>query len=240
MYYVGQYYSAPHLLGYINMFIRNEKIFDIALLLWFSFSVIFFFYTPKISDNTYIIFFIEAVLPDYGIAAFLIYKIPYLRAGYKQSFGRLRRPYELRGYCFIRIAFAIFLANSACILFIYIHGYFFYDLYKQWDWWDGTSFLDRLHPYVLIWIAYPIIVSFEEIIYRGAIRNILERYTNNTVTITIITAILFAIPHYYQGIGGLFFTFFLGIVLMTLYYKTNSLIPPIIAHYGHNLWAFWS
>ena len=78
---------------------------------------------------------------------------------------------------------------------------------------------------------------FEEIFYRGFIFPFFQSKSNSFWAV-IITALFFAFSHFINvGIAyvllGLFVLY--GFVLTLMRYFTNSLIPPIITHFIHNI-----
>ena len=78
---------------------------------------------------------------------------------------------------------------------------------------------------------------FEEIFYRGFIFPFFQSKLNSFWAITI-TALFFGFSHF-MNIGNaqilLSLFIFYGFVLTLIRYFTNSLIPPIITHFVHNL-----
>ncbi len=78
---------------------------------------------------------------------------------------------------------------------------------------------------------------FEEIFYRGFIFSFFQSKLNSFWAV-IITALFFGFSHF-MNIGNahilLSLFIFYGFVLTLIRYFTNSLIPPIITHFVHNL-----
>lgn len=70
----------------------------------------------------------------------------------------------------------------------------------------------------------------EEILFRGFVFRqlniVLPNFKGKILLIIVLSAILFSIPHWYQGPGGVLITFIFGLAFATLYVKTN-----------YNLWA---
>jgi len=74
----------------------------------------------------------------------------------------------------------------------------------------------------------------EEFLYRGFVFTAFFRMLVNYMSPTAVAAILssgwFALAHLYQGRRGIFTTFVVGIIFVTVRVWTGSLIPAIIAH----------
>ncbi|PKA84512.1 hypothetical protein ATE92_2706 [Ulvibacter sp. MAR_2010_11] len=75
----------------------------------------------------------------------------------------------------------------------------------------------------------------EELLFRGYMFNqlklILPNFKIKTVVIVVITAILFCLPHAYQGVGGVISTFVFGLIFGAVYVKTNyNLWIAILLH----------
>ncbi len=84
--------------------------------------------------------------------------------------------------------------------------------------------------YILISAAFG-----EEILFRGflfrQLNILLPQFKFKTLIIVVLTAILFSLPHLYQGLSGLIMTFIFGLIFATIYVKSNyNLWITIIFH----------
>lgn len=75
----------------------------------------------------------------------------------------------------------------------------------------------------------------EEVLFRGflfrQLNIILPNIKFKTISMVLISAILFSIPHLYQGTSGLIVTFIFGLIFATIYVKTNyNLWVTILLH----------
>jgi len=65
----------------------------------------------------------------------------------------------------------------------------------------------------------------EEILFRGFLfrqfKIILPEFKLKTTFIVILSAILFSLPHLYQGLSGLIMTFIFGLIFAIIYVKSN-------------------
>ena len=73
---------------------------------------------------------------------------------------------------------------------------------------------------------------FEEILFRGALQNLLTRWMKNPITAIIVTAILFSAVH--GSALGFLSRIFLGILLGWIYYRSGNLWLSIIGHFVNN------
>lgn len=73
---------------------------------------------------------------------------------------------------------------------------------------------------------------FEEILFRGALQNLLTRWMKNPLAAIIITAILFSAVH--GSALGFLSRLFLGILLGWIYYRSGNLWLSIIGHFVNN------
>lgn len=89
--------------------------------------------------------------------------------------------------------------------------------------------------YIIIGILAPIT---EEIAFRGAVlRSLLKTFEGKKHWIAIsLSAFLFGLIHlnWAQGIHG----FALGLILGWMYYRTDSIVPGIVIHWGNNTVAY--
>ncbi len=91
--------------------------------------------------------------------------------------------------------------------------------------------------FVYIFICALLAPLFEEMFYRGYIFPFFQSKLNSFWAV-IITAVFFGASHY-ANVGNVYVLISLfmlyGFVLTLLRYFTNSMIPPMIAHFTHNL-----
>lgn len=93
---------------------------------------------------------------------------------------------------------------------------------------------DKVIYLFLMVIMTPVV---EEIIYRGFLFNLLLKKYSVKLAL-IISSLIFAFFHLrFAGIG---FLFVYGLFFGYVYYKTNSLIAPILAHFTINFLAMFS
>ena len=73
----------------------------------------------------------------------------------------------------------------------------------------------------------------EEIIFRGFLLYLLQAIFPNIplFLITLITCTLFGISHFYQRLQGIIVSMIFGVLFMSLYIVTGSLILPIFLHF---------
>jgi membrane protease YdiL (CAAX protease family) len=93
---------------------------------------------------------------------------------------------------------------------------------------------DKIIYLILMVLITPIV---EEIVYRGFLFNLLLKKYSVKLAL-IISSLIFAFFHLrFAGIG---FLFVYGLFFGYVYYKTNSLIAPILAHFTINFLASFS
>lgn len=75
----------------------------------------------------------------------------------------------------------------------------------------------------------------EELIYRGFVQYVFQDVAGRVVVGIILSAVFFALAHFYQGRRGLVSTFAVGLIFAVIRSWTRSLIPPISAHFVADL-----
>jgi hypothetical protein len=96
-----------------------------------------------------------------------------------------------------------------------------------------TNFNEIIY-FILIVFITPIV---EEMVYRGFLFNLLLKKYSVKLAL-IVSSLIFALIHLrFAGIG---FLFLYGLFFGYVYYKTNSLIAPILAHFIINFLASFS
>jgi membrane protease YdiL (CAAX protease family) len=93
---------------------------------------------------------------------------------------------------------------------------------------------------LLFLVAFAISNGFsEELAMRGYFIPRFERLLNSGWKSVVITAVLFASYHTYQGFGAIIPIFVVGIVLGIAFCLTRRLWPVVIAHSGMDVLASW-
>lgn len=85
--------------------------------------------------------------------------------------------------------------------------------------------------FFVICISAPIM---EEILYRGILYRALVKSKLSSVSIILISSIVFTLVHTQYGLVDLAVVLILGIYLGWVRYKTNSLVVPIVCHAAIN------
>jgi len=81
--------------------------------------------------------------------------------------------------------------------------------------------------FVVIWT----LAAFgEEMVFRGYVFNRITDLTGATTAAVILTTVLFAFGHYYQGMAGVVDASTTGLILAIAYARTRNLWLPILAH----------
>jgi membrane protease YdiL (CAAX protease family) len=75
---------------------------------------------------------------------------------------------------------------------------------------------------------------FEEVIFRGCLQRLMERWFSANTSI-VIQAVLFGLIHYTQNLPGMLFTGIVGYVFGKIYRKTGLLWVPMLVHALMNL-----
>ncbi|MCK5546724.1 MAG: CPBP family intramembrane metalloprotease [Rhodospirillaceae bacterium] len=129
---------------------------------------------------------------------------------------------------------------SATLLFDYLIGYRLYLLF------GGNDAVLFSYPKISehwlklfdLSIGLALVAVAEEITCRGIFKYVLEKFTKNKILIILISSFVFAAFHWSHGPAAMITAFFTGILLMVLYMRAKSLLPPIFAHYIINLVYF--
>ena len=78
----------------------------------------------------------------------------------------------------------------------------------------------------------------EEIVMRGYFIERLEYLLGSTTNAIIISSIMFASYHIYQGSIGAFNIFIFGVIYGIIYCKYRKIWPLAVAHALHNIFSF--
>jgi membrane protease YdiL (CAAX protease family) len=78
----------------------------------------------------------------------------------------------------------------------------------------------------------------EELGFRALVGRVLERLGAGVVANVLLSALLFSLIHWSNGLGSLGVTFVAGVLLAALYMRSRSLWPAVAAHYLADLVLF--
>jgi membrane protease YdiL (CAAX protease family) len=150
------------------------------------------------------------------------------RKGKVLNFNMQTRPFHVYLLIF-PMMFGMMLIAEYTTSFIPISGPIFGEWYKMFSEQMETISEDTFTVFLLVSFFAPII---EEILFRGIIQ---KGMINNGVkprNAIFISALVFGLVHFnpWQFIGA----FLLGLVLGVVYFKTKSLLMPILLHFFNN------
>jgi membrane protease YdiL (CAAX protease family) len=78
----------------------------------------------------------------------------------------------------------------------------------------------------------------EEVVFRGFLRSLISRYTENTFAITILSSVAFGFIHWSLGMHAVIISAAIGVVFMIAYLRTSSLPAIMLAHFAINFIDF--
>jgi membrane protease YdiL (CAAX protease family) len=78
----------------------------------------------------------------------------------------------------------------------------------------------------------------EELIFRGFLHTFINRYTENSCAIVVISSVAFGLIHWSLGLHAVLITSTIGAVLMVAYLRTRSLPAIMLAHFAINFIDF--
>lgn len=84
---------------------------------------------------------------------------------------------------------------------------------------------------VLAFLLVVVVAIVEETVFRGYLLLRLEAVTRRPWAAVLLSSLVFAIGHGYEGTAGVIRIFFLGIFLSVIYLWRRSLIAPMIIHF---------
>lgn len=163
---------------------------------------------------------------------------PYPRAIVRRALGLAKRP-QWRDLGFAALGFIAYFVVYAMILNI-ISTFVPVDVeQEQAVGFQNAAGFGLVFAFISLVILPPIV---EEITFRGFLYSGLRR-TMGFVGATLITSVLFGLPHLLTGETGLLWvamidTFALSLILCFLREKTGSLYAPILVHALKNMVAF--
>ena len=218
---------------YRNYVLDGYGIIVMILALIFSSSLVglvvflafeYFHKDIRYSDAFSILSYLFSFLPV--IAAFDYFVMR--RKGKVLNFNMQTRPFHVYLLIF-PMMFGMMLIAEYTTSFIPISGPIFGEWYKMFSEQMETISEDTFTVFLLVSFFAPII---EEILFRGIIQ---KGMINNGVkprNAIIISALVFGLVHFnpWQFIGA----FLLGLVLGVVYFKTKSLLMPILLHFFNN------
>ena len=100
----------------------------------------------------------------------------------------------------------------------------------------STAMMKELMPrgmwQVLLGVVLVTVVALaEETIFRGYLIHRLSNLTGSMVAAVIISSVIFALPHVYEGVAGAITVGVMGLMFALVYVWRGSLVAPIVAHF---------
>lgn len=188
-------------------------------------SIQFIFYIAKIvkPNIVYLENYIDIVS---NVLGYLIFIKKYNKENNHKLL--LNNTLKLKGYMFILLVlfgYRFFYDNSLGILVSKVIK----------DEWVSKIFEEMLHTPIAAFISIALVAPiFEEIIFRGIILDgLLKKY--KAINAIVISALMFGVFHF--NITQCINAFFIGIIVGTIYFKTNSLIPCMFVHFANNFFC---
>lgn len=229
----------------ISMFLQKDKLsefdfisvkeFILALFLMLVATVVSFLFLPEIFQKVFpvyssffkshyfmiFVFIVSAVLNFYIIYYFSCKK---RNKSLKEGLFLYPKPKKT---IFLSVALGIIMPLSVMpIAFKFMPREFY-----------AIDLLKTKEGMIFLFVSALIAPIFEEIFYRGFVFTFFQSKLNSFWAV-IITALFFGFSHFINiGNAHILLSLFIyyGFVLSLLRYFTNSLIPPIITHFVHNL-----
>ena len=173
-----------------------------------------------------------------GFSLGVIFMVPRLRF----YVGRSLRDLEwLSQGSFFRFLVVILLAAQGVILMTFVDFFVYRPLLVVIP--DTHLFS---YPYIEFQPLYWFELSFglaltavaEEFTARSVLKGVIERYTKNKFVIIVLSSLIFALAHWSHGIPSVISAFLDGVILMSLFLATGSIMPSILAHYIFNFMQF--
>ncbi len=87
---------------------------------------------------------------------------------------------------------------------------------------------DRL---VLACVLVAVVAIAEETIFRGYLILRFKTVTGSTVAAVLLSSLIFALGHGYEGLAGMISVFILGIIFAIIYLWRKSLVAPMVMHF---------
>jgi len=182
------------------------------------------FLTGKQADLRFIDIAISSILNDLALLSLVLYFI-----------WRNQEPVERVGWNFARLGRDV---GLALILFapIYMGGNALANALHE----IGLSAPARrpsflavggLKQLVLALAIVTIVAVVEETVFRGYLMLRFEAVTGSRRAAVILSSLMFALGHGYEGMAGAISVFVLGVVFALLYLWRRSLVAPIVIHF---------
>ncbi|MGD8559645.1 MAG: type II CAAX endopeptidase family protein [Gammaproteobacteria bacterium] len=155
------------------------------------------------------------------------------------AWGFFQRPYVQLGLAPLAGTEAV--VSIVIVLLVIAMAILFYRKIMQLEQHYQWAFVPELLPHTLpelrLFIALSVTAGIaEEILFRGYLIWYLAQFGNLAFAV-IVSSVLFAIAHAYQGAKATVIIFPIGLLLACLYIYSGSLLAPIMLHAAINCYA---
>jgi membrane protease YdiL (CAAX protease family) len=85
--------------------------------------------------------------------------------------------------------------------------------------------------YVLAFVLVVVVAIAEEAIFRGYLILRLSSTTGSTTSAVILSSVIFALGHGYEGSAGVITVAYMGLFFAVVYVRRRSLVAPMVMHF---------
>jgi membrane protease YdiL (CAAX protease family) len=78
----------------------------------------------------------------------------------------------------------------------------------------------------------------EELAFRTVAQRVIGAFTDSQIWLVLVSALVFGIIHWSNGVPNIIDSAVVGAVLMVFYLRSGSILGPMAAHYLIDLWYF--
>ena len=182
----------------------------------------------------------EWLIVDYLVRVLIllyILMIPIVRSEVRRMFWR---PWpesigQLRAMTF----FAVVLGTLVLEIFINQLRPPLTALFPEMEFFNYFEIQNRFWLIFDLTIGLVLVAVSEEIVFRGFVVRVLQVMTRRPIFLVLMSALIFGVAHWPNGVDNIVATGLTGIVLGGIYMWSKSLWPCVIIHYLINLGYFW-
>ena len=202
-----------------------SQLFEVLVFLFLIVpSMVMSFFTSAQGSGNFLLMVFAIILRDLALLSLVLYFI-----------WRNNETFSSIGLTSKGIGKEVFIGLLLYVPFFYVTA--FLDLLFQHAGLSGTtktpSYMgaSNMIEYLLAFVMVVVVAFAEEIIFRGYLILRFGYLTRNVFVAILVSTVVFAIGHGYEGSAGVATVAFMGFTFASIYIWRGSLVAPIVMHF---------
>ena len=204
---------------------KRERLFELAVFLFLIVpSMCLSFLVVRQGDLGFVITAIATILRDLALVSLIVFFL------WRNGEGKDRIGWRFRGWQDALLGVLLF-------VLVFLAAGYLDQLLRAAGFSEPATPLPKAltaqgpAEYLLAVLLVAVVAFAEEVIFRGYMILRLTEVTGSSIAAILLSSVIFALGHGYEGTAGVVTVGFLGLAFAIVYVWTDSLAAPIVMHF---------